>query len=56
MKCFIITILVLLAIVFAPVLIIATGEYFSKKFSNSRFKKWWVNNVVTEIDYNNDEF
>jgi len=39
--CFLIVILVIVGIII--------GEYFAGKFKNSKFTKWWKNNVITQI-------
>lgn len=36
-------------------ILIIIGEYFSNKYPNSKFNKWWNKNVVTKMPDNYDE-
>jgi uncharacterized protein YneF (UPF0154 family) len=41
-------IILLISVIFSALIIL--GEYFSRKFNNSKFTKWWRKNVIASVD------
>ena len=40
---------VLTVLMLTSVTFIMSGEYFARKFENSKFSKWWEKNVVSHV-------
>lgn len=41
-----------LSVMSFTILFIMIGEHYSKKYPDSKFKRWWNSHVVTEINDN----